>query len=391
MSELPFNGLNVDLGNLWRLSSARSRSISPENPDGSKSGGGRAFPDLEATGDDASPARELGQGWKARPYVKIEAGEVLEIASIEGPGAIQHIWMTPTGTNRCTILRVYWDGQDTPSIECPIGDFFASAYTVNWGDESRDPVFAQVTSSAVCVNPGNAFNCYWEMPFRESCRVTIENLDGESMNLFYQIDYVLTEVPEDAAYFHAQFRRTNPVPKGDVYTILDGVVGRGHYVGTYQAWQVNSNRWWGEGEIKFYLDGDADPEVSEGKVVGGSTGFPTICGTGAEDYYCGSYNFENRARKRYQEFCTPYAGMPYVERPDGLYQANTRFSLYRWHVKDPIRFEEDIKVTIQALGWTRDRRFKHLQDDISSVAFWYQCLPTVAFPPLPGRDDLEVD
>src|SRR5690606_8127717 len=149
---------------------------------------------------------------------------------------------------------------------------------------------------------------------------------------------------------------------GSVHTLLDGVQGQGHYVGTSLAWEVNHNCWWCEDDIKFYMDGDAAPALSDVKVVGGSTGFPTICGTATEDYFCCSYNFENQATKRYQQFTTPYAGMPHVIRPDGLYQANTRFALYRWHIPDPIRFRKDIKVTIQALGWRKDWRFLQSRD-----------------------------
>jgi hypothetical protein len=274
--------------------------------------------------------------------------------------------MTPTGTWRHLILRFYWDGETTPSVEVPAGDFFASG----WGG------YAQISSLAVCVNPGSAFNSYWEMPFRKGFRVTAENLADDDMTLYYQIDYALTAVPADAAYFHAQFRRVNPLPEKEVYTILDGVRGQGHYVGTYLAWGVHSNGWWGEGEIKFYMDGDRD--------------FPTIAGTGTEDYFCGSYNFENKAEKRYQEFTTPYSGLSQVIRPDGLYNSQQRFSLYRWHIMDPIRFEQDLRVTIQALGWRADGRYLPLQDDIASVAYWYQAEPHAPFPALPKRDDLEV-
>ena len=193
--------------------------------------------------------------------------------------------------------------------------------------------------------------------------------------MYYQIDYVLTDVPDDAAYFHAQFRRTNPLPYGEVYTILDGVEGQGQYVGTYMAWQSNSAGWWGEGEIKFYMDGDTD--------------FPTICGTGTEDYFCGSYNFENKVTRQYQEFSTPYAGLHQVIRPDGLYNSQQRFGMYRWHIVDPIRFDKDLRITIQALGWREDGRYLPLQDDLASVAYWYQVLPTVKFPQLPDKDYLE--
>ncbi|NSW90788.1 MAG: DUF2961 domain-containing protein [Firmicutes bacterium] len=356
-----FNGLNMNLGNLSRLSKAKTRSISAENFTGEKGKGGMAI-----EGVSSRAARDLGQGWKVNPYVIIKAGETFVLADIEGSGAIQHIWMTPGGKWRNSILRIYWDDSELPSVECPVGDFFACG----WNE------YAQISSLAVCVNPGSALNCYWEMPFRKRCKMTMTNRADEDMVLYYQIDYTITDVPEDAAYFHAQFRRVNPLPYKEVYTILDGVKGHGHYVGTYMAWGVNNNGWWGEGEIKFYIDGDKK--------------FPTICGTGTEDYFCGSYNFENKAIRQYQEFTTPYSGLVQVIRPDGLYRSQTRFGLYRWHIMDPIRFEEDIRVTIQALGWRSDGRYLPLQDDISSVAYWYQTLPVAPFPKLPDRDYLEI-
>ena len=359
---MPFNGLGMNLGNLARLSSAKTRSLSPENPTGEKGKGGMA-----TEGVASRSARDLGQGWKVSPFIRIEPGECRTIADVDGPGALQQIWMTPTGHWRYTIMRVYWDGSETPSIECPVGDFFACG----WGR------YAQVSSLPVCVNPGSAFNCYWEMPFRKHCKITMTNIAEEAMTLYYQINYTLTDVPDDAAYFHAQFRRVNPLPYKSVYTILDGVKGQGQYVGTYMAWGVNNCGWWGEGEIKFYLDGD-DP-------------FPTICGTGTEDYFCGSYNFDvGKEQGGYREFTTPYAGLPQVIRPDGLYSSQTRFGLYRWHIMDPIRFEKDLRVTIQALGWRSGGRYLPLQDDIASVAYWYQALPTSPFPALPDKDYLEV-
>lgn len=358
-----FNGLGMNLGNLWRLSDAKTRSISAENPTGEKGKGGMAT--LEE-GIAAKAASELGLGWKVNPYIRINEGTTVTIADIEGPGAIQHIWMTPAGKWRDTIIRIYWDDMEYPSVECPVGDFFACG----WGE------YAQVTSLPVCVNPGSALNCYWEMPFKKRCKITMENRDNDSMVLYYQIDYTLTQVPDDAAYFHAQFRRTNPLPYKDVYTIVDGIKGKGQYVGTYMAWGVNNNGWWGEGEIKFYMDGDKE--------------FPTICGTGTEDYFCGSYNFENKNTGQYQEYTTPYAGLPQVIRPDGVYRSQTRFGLYRWHISDPIRFESDLRVTIQALGWRRGGKYLPLQDDIASVAYWYQSLPHQEFPELPDRDYMEV-
>jgi hypothetical protein len=275
--------------------------------------------------------------------------------------------MTPTGTWRYSILRFYWDGEASPSVEVPVGDFFASG-------AGR---YAQVSSLAVAVNPGSAFNSYWPMPFRKSAKVTLENLDRETMTLYYQVTYALADVPADAGYFHAQFRRSNPLPYKQDHVILDAVRGQGHYVGTHMVWGVNNTGWWGEGEIKFFMDGDGE--------------FPTIAGTGTEDYFGGSYNFENKQTKQYQEFTTPYSGLSLVVRPDGVYQSQQRFSLYRWHVTDPIRFERDLKVTIQALGWRSGGRYLPLQDDISSVAYWYQREPHGRFPALPSKDELEIN
>jgi hypothetical protein len=362
---MKFNGLGMNLGNLSLLSNAKTRSISPENFNGEKGGGAKA-----TEGAGAAAARDLGPGWKVSPCIHIKPGEEREIANITGPGAIQQIWMTPTGHWRFSIIRIYWDDQTNPSVECPVGDFFASGWCR----------YAPLSSLAICVNPGSAFNCYWEMPFRKRCRITFTNIAAEEMRLFYQINYTLTDVPENAAYFHAQFRRTNPLPYKDVYTILDGVKGQGQFVGTYMAWGVHSNGWWGEGEIKFFMDGDRE--------------YPTICGTGTEDYFCGSYNFENKTTNQYEEFSTPYAGLHQVIRGNAnnkMYEVAQRFGMYRWHIMDPVRFEQDLKVTMQALGWRSGGRYLPLQDDIASVAYWYQTLPTAPFPKLPDKDYLEVN
>ena len=360
--QTPYDGLNNQLSDLYRLSDAKSRSISPENATGEKGKGGAA---TEGTG--ATAARDLGKGWKISPSVDIAAGETYTVAEISGPGAIQHIWMTPTGNWRFTILRMYWDDEKSPSVEVPLGDFFA----MGWGK------YARISSLAVCVNPGSAFNSYWPMPFRRKAKITVENLDDKPFTLFYQVDYTLASVPADAAYFHAQFRRVNPLPYKEVYTIVDGIKGKGQYVGTYMAWGVHNNRWWGEGEIKFYMDGDTE--------------FPTINGTGTEDYFNGSYDFENPSTHQYEEFTSPYSGLIQVLQPDGLYQSQQRFGLYRWHIPDPIRFASDLHVTIQALGWRSGGRYLPLMDDIASVAFWYQTEPHAPFPKLPAKEDLEIN
>jgi len=356
------DGLGNNLSNLYRLSNAKTFSISPENLTGEKGKGGMA---VEGTASRQS--RELGQGWKVNPYVLIQQGTTFTMGEINGSGAIEHIWMTPTGNWRYSILRMYWDDEKEPSVEVPVGDFFA----VGWGK------YARISSLPICVNPGSAFNSYWTMPFRHKARITMENLDEKPIALYYQITYSQGEVPKDAAYFHAQFRRVNPLPYKQVYTIVDNIKGQGQYVGTYMAWGVHNNGWWGEGEIKFYLDGDRD--------------FPTINGTGTEDYFGGSYNFENREKKQFEEFSSPYSGLAQVIKPDGLYQSQQRFGLYRWHIADPVRFETDLKVTIQALGWREGGTYLPLMDDISSVAIWYQVEPHAPFPKLPGKEQLEIE
>jgi hypothetical protein len=357
-----FNGLGMHLGNLSLLSNAQTRSISAENFKGEKGKGGMA---TEGTG--AQAARDLGQTWKVSPSIHIQPRETATLAEIAGPGAIQHIWLTVHPEHwRKLIFRFYWDGEASPSVEVPIGDFFCNG----WG------VRCNITSLAVAVNPAGGFNSYWEMPFRKSARITVENItDDEIRGFYYQITYALTEVPDNAAYFHAQWRRSNPLPYKTDHTLVEGIKGQGHYVGTYIAWGVNNNGWWGEGEIKFFMDGDKD--------------FPTIAGTGTEDYFGGAWNFEH-PKGEYGVFTGPYTGLPQVIKPDGLYLSQQRFGMYRWHITDPIRFQQDLRVTIQALGWRSGRRYLPLQDDIASTAYWYQTEPHAPFPALPDKDGLEV-
>jgi hypothetical protein len=297
----------------------------------------------------------------------MQSGEIIPIVDIEGPGAIQSMWFGGISSlrySRLCILRIYWDHQETPSVECPLGDFFVSG----GGD------FAQVSSLPVAVNPNRGLNCFWEMPFRKHCRITLQNCTDAQVNVYYQVNYALTELPDEILYFHAQFRRVNPIPYKENYTIIDGIQGAGAYVGTHLVVGVTNNGWWGEGEIKFFIDGDDE--------------YPSICGTGTEDYFGGSYDFD--VNGVYTTYTTPFLGMHHVIRPDGLYKSQQRFAMYRWHIVDPIRFEHDLRVTIQALGWRSGNRYLPLQCDMASVAYWYQTLPTSPFPQLPDRDSLEI-
>lgn len=339
----------------------RTFSVSPENPTGEKGKGGAAV-----TGTAINAARELGQGWKVNPFIVIPAGGNAILADIKCQGAVKHIWITDnSAAGRLLILRIYFDGAERPSVECPLSDFFANAeYTE----------YRQLSGLAMCVNPKRGLNCYFEMPFFKALRIEIENRASGECCVYYQIDCEEKVIPSDSLYFHAQFRRTNPLPYMEPYTILDNVNGNGHYVGTYMHWGTKSNGWWGEGEIKFYLDGDTD--------------FPSICGTGTEDYFCGAYNFD--VNGEYAEFSTPYSGMYKVRKTDGIYLSQRYFNLYRWHITDPIYFKENIRVTIQALGWRSEGRYLPLRDDLSSVAYWYSDRLDDIYPALPDKNLLEI-
>jgi len=329
-----------------RLTTGKSRSVSPENSSGAKGAGGAA-----SDGTGAHAARELGRGWKVSPSIDIAAGAKVTLADIEGPGVIRHLWLTTHPDHwRSMVLRFFWDDAASPAVAVPLGDFFCQG----WGE------YAHVNSLPVAVNPFAGFNCYWEMPYRSRARIVMENLGDSNAVLFYQVDFELTEVDEQAAYLHANWRRSSPLPEREVHTLLDRASGPGHYVGTYLAWGSNSNGWWGEGEMKFYLDGDDE--------------LPTICGTGTEDYFGGAWGFDVPS-KGYCSYTTPFLGLPQILRPDGQYRSQQRFGMYRWHLPDPIRFDTDIRVTVQALGWRSGGRYLPLRDDIASTAWWYAADP----------------
>lgn len=348
------SGLQAGLGNLPLLGRGRTRSISAENPTGAKGQGGMAVPNPGEPKPVASAraADDLGQGWKVRPFIRINAGETATLMDVTGPGIIQHIWLVE-GLNRGLVLRFYWDDEPTPSIETPAPDFFAVGH-------GR---FAPVNSLPIVVNPANALNSYWPMPFRKRARVTLTNeTDADVPLVAYQITYLETELPANTGTLHAQYRRASTA-ETNPYVILDGVQGQGCYVGTFLAWTQMEKGWFGEGEIKFFMDGDE--------------AFPTICGTGTEDYFLGSYGFP-------RPFTTAYSGTV-LPASDGAEPPNF-WSLYRWHIQDPIYFERDLRVTIQALGWGSDGKYKKMADDIASVAYWYQTEPHAAFPPLPSLE-----
>ena len=352
------------LGGLPFGTGAVTRQISAENPTGEKGGGCKWAPNPNDPNlKHSGAAMDLGRGWKVRPFIPVKAGETATLADIKGPGCINEFFITTDMNNtRALVLRFYWDGEETPSVEVPMGDFFAMGH---------DNTHHLVSSLPVTVGPKRACSCYWQMPFRKHARITIENQNATDANVVaYRVLYKLHDVPGDAAYFHAQWRRSLTTREYPEHVLLDGVKGRGLYVGTYLAWTALSAGWWGEGEVKFYIDGDGE--------------FPTMADNGTEDYFGGAWSF-SMSEGIETEFSTPFLGMPLakVDNKDG----NRQYSLYRWHILDSIGFAEDLKVTVQALGWWPNGRFQPLTDDIASVAYWYQADPHAAFPAFPKLNE----
>lgn len=356
------------LSTLPLINNGRSRAINAENPSGER---GRA----------ATAASDLGPSRKGSPCIRdVEPGATVTMADMEGPGVIEHIWITVTDHTekdcfvlRDLVLRMYWDDEEVPSVESPLGDFFCNGF-------ARGCV---VNSLPIVVNPSRGFNCFFPMPFRKRARITIENQHETCLPaLFYQVDYCLyDELPDTVGYFHAQWRRQRLTREKEDYVILDRVKGRGQYVGTYLGLATLERYWWGEGEVKFYLDGDND--------------YPTICSTGTEDYFGGAWSFASQKDGKTVEntYCTPFMGYPYYSAHDelvhNLYHNDDcppMRGFYRWHVLDPIRFSEEIKVTIQQIGVCFKGLFER-QDDVSSVAYWYQTEPHSRFQPLMPKEE----
>ena len=361
------NPFQYGLGALPLITNAKTRSICAENPNGEVGKGGSA-----TSGVAYERAKHLGVGWKVSPWFDVAPGEQRQIASIDGPGIIQSMWFAGGGA-REIILRMYWDNQDTAAVECPLMEFFAYSWHKMDANVMKGPFF-QLSSMPVCVNPNRGFNCFWPMPFLKHCKIVVENRSKENYRCFYQINYSLEDVPENSGYFHARFRCKAPVERMQDYVIIDNIVGKGQYVGTALFVGLNGDgNWWGEGEIKFFMDDDTD--------------FPTICGTGTEDYFGGAYDWD--VDGQYTTYTTPFMGMHQLVQPDGLYDCQQRFSMYRWHIMDPIRFNEKLRVTIQDLGWvTPGEKYLPRRDDMASVAYWYQTLPSPSMQALPSDDEM---
>jgi hypothetical protein len=284
-------------------------------------------------------------------------GQTHVLLDERGPGVITHMWITFLGpepqdwakqgsaNHQEMLLRIYWDGNLRPAVEAPLGDFFASCF-----GQRRE-----VVSLPVVVDDGDAYNCFWRMPFRKSARIEIVNESDKPINLlYYNIDWIKKDkLPKDTPYFYAQYRQEYPVEHGKDYVLLD-TKGKGHYVGTVLAVRTRSPAWFGEGDEKIYIDG-------EGKA--------SIWGTGTEDYFLCAWGLKQTS--------TPYFGVPYFDQW-GIVGGHT--SAYRWHLNDPIVFNTGIKVTFEHFGWIapdenpnhKSTSWNEREDDYASVAFWYQ-------------------
>jgi hypothetical protein len=309
-----------------------SRSISFENPTGAPGEGGKA-------------ASNLGVGRKGRPAQDIKPGETVELCDIAGPGTIRRIWITTTrdpANLRGCVVRAWWDGQTHPSIECPLGDFFGFAHGK-----------VQTYQSAVHEVGQNAGMTIWlPMPFAKRARFTFTNEGAKAIPLFYQIDYTLGErLPDDVGRLHVLFRRENPTTLKKDFELLPERTGKGRFIGSVMGIRALHDSWWGEGEFKVYMDGDKE--------------FPTICGTGSEDYVGLSWGIQQ----------TPFIW-------SGCSLNQKKFvSMYRWHLPDLVAWRERCRITIQQIAW--ENGLAEVKDDWSAATFWYEPVPSAPLPPMP--------
>ena len=328
------------------ITQSNTFAFSAENPSGKRGGGSRG-----------------GDCTKLSPTVTIPAGETVTLVDVDGPGRIQNMWFTGY-VGHHFILRIYWNDQAYPSVEAPLSAFFGCAYDENFVD--RDGRYPVLNSAMLLVAPGRGYNCFFDMPFARHCRITMENRGDKDESLYYIITGCRCEVPENIGYFHAAYRQEHPVTKGRSYTIVDGIKGRGQFLGVTLATGMNGNNTcWVEGEARMYIDDDV---------------WPSIHYTGTEDYFTGSYGFGNDIYiKRYQTFSGLYSGLyAILGDNEAFYNGQQRFLLYRFHVPDPIHFDTAFRMTLDNMGWTGPR-----YDDYTSVAYWYQTLPSAPLKPLP--------
>lgn len=340
----------------------KSRAINFENPTGEPGKGGQA-------------ASNLGVGRKGAPARLIKAHEEVTLCDIKSPGTIRHIWVGGdhslnafiTDSTRKTLLRsivvrVWWDGQKYPSIECPLGDFMGLAHS-------------KVTSyqSAVhTVSECGGLNFWLPMPFCKGAKMTLTNESDVEFSLYYQIDYTINDqYSNDIGRLHVCFRRENPTTMKKDFEILPKRTGKGRFMGAIIGVRTLHPNWWGEGEIKMYMDGD--------------TQFPTLCGTGSEDWVCLSYGVQQTQFLYHGCNLNYKSGLTIkgIDAKTGETVGMNReyVSMYRWHIPDPIYWQKECRITIQQIGWSGD--FYERSDDWSAAAFWYEPIPSQPLPQMP--------
>ena len=336
---------------MYELTNRKTFGISAENPTGARNGGTR--------GRDCE---------KLCPAVNVEPGQIYTLCDIDGPGMISHMWFGGGTLSQSMILRFYWDGCDYPSVEVPGSAFFGYPYENAADCDGKYPV---LNSALVLVTPYKGGNAYFEMPFRSHCRITVENRGQTPVRCYYMITGWRGEVPENAGYFHAAYRQEHPVQKGRSFVVLDGIKGKGLFLGNTFSVGVNGiNCCWCEGETKMWLDGEE---------------YPSMNYTGLEDYFCGSYNFGiDGPLQEYQTFCGLYAGMYAVLGSDKPYDNQQRLMMYRWHVKDPICFDESFRMVHDDFAWVSGPRY----DDFTSCAYYYLDRPCPVPFELPDDQDM---
>ncbi len=302
---------------------------------------------------------------------RVEAGNTVVLADLKGPGVITHIWMTflhephawvtdGAANHQELLLRMYWDGREKPDVEAPVGDFFASCFGKRM----------EVISLPVIVEDGDSYNCFWKMPFRKSARIEIVNQSKKPLRkLYYNIDWIKKPtLPEDTMYFCAQYRQEYPAVNGKDYLLLDAQ-GKGYYVGTVYGVCTRSPAWFGEGDEKIYIDGETSPSIR---------------GTGTEDYFLSAWGLKRNS--------TPYFGVPYLNQHSRIVGQMT--CSYRWHIADPLVFNNGIRVTFETFGWMsadenkehRPHSWNEREDDFLSVAYWYQLGPSKKFTEVPDAE-----
>lgn len=310
-----------------------SRSICFENPTGAPGEGGKT-------------ASRLGAGRKGSPSISLKAGQEVQLCDIEGPGTIRHIWMTTRRDAlnlRSLVIRAWWDGQEHPSVECPIGDFMGFAHG------KVMPYYSAVHS----LGQNAGMNIWLPMPFARRAKITLSNEGEKNVPLYYQIDYTIADKhPDDVGRLHVLFRRENPTTMKKDFVMLPQRKNKGRFMGAIIGVRnLTPGQWWGEGEIKIYMDGDTD--------------FPTICGTGSEDYVCLSYGMQQT---------------PYLYNGCSL-KENNFVSMYRWHLPDPISWRKECRITIQQIAWKKG--LAETQDDWSCATFWYEPVPSEPLSQMP--------